>query len=243
MPVLVTALPSFAKWLQLLIGNKIENNRHASNYKHYMFILIRKQCGRRKITVITSVAVVTVIKKGIGRIIVGSCRCTYPSIPLFRLKITVGCPRCCGVWCVVWYVGVGVWWWCVCVVCVVCCVGVGVWSWWCCVLCGVVCVFCVFVLFCFFSLDSLLSLSCSLLSFFSLFFFLLSSFPLLSSLSCLLFLFLFSLLFSPPNTVERTDQPTRRPTSRHLNVILRTAGAQQSVLTLLLLLKKRRKNF
>ena len=112
----------------------------------------------------------------------------------------------------------------VCVVCVVCCVGVGVRSWWCCVLCG----WCVFLCFC------VVLLFFSQFSSFS--FFLLSSFPLLSSLFCLLFLFLFlfTLLFSPPNTVERTDQPTRRPTSRHLNVIWRTAGAQQSVLSLLL---------
>ena len=84
----------------------------------------------------------------------------------FRLKITVGCPRCCGV-------------------CVVCCVGVGVDVWkWCCVLCGGVC-FCVFCVVLLFSLNSLLSLSCSLsLSLFpsSLSFFLLSSFALLSSL-------------------------------------------------------------
>ena len=59
---------------------------------------------------------------------------------------------------------------------------------------------------------SLLSLSCSRS------FFLLSSFP-----SSLLFLFFFSLHFSP-----------RRPTSRHLNMIWRTASAQQSVLSLLL---------
>ena len=82
---------------------------------------------------------------------------------------------------------------------------------------------CVFVLFCFFLSFSLSFLLLSLSSLF---------FP--SSLFCLLFLFLFSLLFSPPNTVERTDQPTRWPTSRHLKVIWRTAGAQQSVLSLLL---------
>ena len=57
-------------------------------------------------------------------------------------------------------------------------------------------------------------------------------FPFFFSLS----LFLFSLsLFSSrhQNTMERTDQPTRRPTSRHLNVIWRES-AQQSVLSLLL---------
>ena len=92
-------------------GNKIENNRLASNYRHYRFILIRKQCGRRKITVITGVTVVTVsIINGIDRIMVGCSRCTYPSIHLSSqdhgrlpdkhsffhcaetLKITVGCP-------------------------------------------------------------------------------------------------------------------------------------------------------
>ena len=76
------------------------------------------------------------------------------------------------------------------------------------------------------------------LSQFPSFSFLLSLFPSLffpSSLFFPLFSFLFlvfsSLPFTPPNTVERTDQPTRRPTSRHLNVIWRTAGAQQSVLS------------
>ena len=118
----------------------------------------------------------------------------------------------CGVWCG-WCVvlvlvsgGGGVVW----VLCG-CCVGV---VWWCGVVwCDVVCV-------------GFLS------SQFSSFSFLLSLFSLLSF--SLLFLFFFSLLFSPPNTVERTDQPTRRPTSRHLNVIWRTVGAQQSVLSLLL---------
>ena len=97
------------------------------------------------------------------------------------------------------------------------------------VLC-VVWVVCVFVLFCFF-LSILfflfLALSFLLLSLSSL-----SSFlPLLSSLFCLLFLFLLSLLFSPTNTVQSTDQQNWRPTSRHVNVIWRTAGAQQSVLS------------
>ena len=69
---------------------------------------------------------------------------------------------------------------------------------------------------------------------FSSFSFLLSPFPsLFFSLFSFLFLVFSSLPFTPPNCVERTDQPTRRPTSRHLNVIWRTAGAQQSVLSLL----------
>ena len=94
---------------------------------------------------------------------VGCWRCTYPSIHFFRLKITVGCPRCCGVCCVC-----GVLCWCWCLVVVVLCV---VW---------VVC-FCVFVLFCFFfSILFFLFLALSLS------FFLLSSFPLLSSLFSLL---------------------------------------------------------
>ena len=78
-----TLVPSRRKRLQLLIGNKIENKRPASNYRYYRFILIRKQCGRRKITVITSVTVVTdFIENGIGKIMVGCSRCTYPSIHL-----------------------------------------------------------------------------------------------------------------------------------------------------------------
>ena len=86
-----------------------------------------------------------------------------------------------------------------------------------CVLCAVcvVCVVCVVL-----SLSR--SLSFSLFSFF--FFFCSCSFS-----------FFFSILFSPPNTMERTDQPTRRPTSRYLNVIWRRASAQQSVPSLLLL--------
>ena len=106
---------------------------------------------------------------------VGCWRCTYPSIRFFPLKITVGCPRCCGVlfvhegvvsccvvWCVAWCV------WCVVLVVVwcVCCVG------------GECCV--VFL----FSVNSLRSLSCSL--FFLLLSFFLSSCPLLFSLFSLL---------------------------------------------------------
>ena len=104
-----------------------------------------------------------------------------------------------------------------CVVCVWCvvCVCVVVVVWW----CGVG-VFFVSILFFLF-----LALSFSLSPLFS---------SLFSSLFSLLFLFLFSLPFSSTNTVERTDQPTRRPTSRPLNIIWRTAGAQQSVLSLFL---------
>ena len=82
--------------------------------------------------------------------------------------------------CVVYCVGV-VWWWC-CVLCGCC---VWWWWWWWCggVVCG-----------CLFSLNSLLSLSRSLILSLSL-----SS--LFSSLFTLLSLFLFSLPFSPTNTV------------------------------------------
>ena len=137
------------------------------------------------------------------------------------------------------------------VVGVVCCVGCGVW---CCVVVWVVCcvgvVCCVFVFLCcfaFFLVNSLLSLSCSrLLSLLSLFSLLSSVFSSSSS----------SLLFPsrPTNTVQSTDQQNWRPTSRHLNVIWRTAGAQQSVVSPplhssllpslpLLLLKKKGGNF
>ena len=175
-----------------------------------------------------------------------------------RLKITVGCPRCCGVLCV--HEGVvlcGV----LRGVCVVCCVGVGVGVccvvWWC-VWCGAVKLWhwslslalspsSVSVLFLFFlsylfsllsSFSFLFSHSCSFTNSILLLLFFLSLlsslfFPLFSPLSSLP-LFLLCLLFSPPNTMERTVQPTRRPTSRHLNVMWRRASAQQSVLSLLL---------
>ena len=84
--------------MQLQIGNKIENNRPASNYRHYRFIIIRKQHGGRKMTDITDITGVTdLIKNGIGMIMVGCSRCAYPSIYFFfhcadTLKITVGCP-------------------------------------------------------------------------------------------------------------------------------------------------------
>ena len=160
---------------------------------------------------------------------VGCWRWTYPSIHFSLDEDTqdhgrLSGVRCgvCGVLCFLCPCGVcGVG--CVCIhelLCrCVCCVVV------CCV--GGVC-FRVFVMFLLFFLNPLLSLACSL----SLSFSLLSLFSLLSSVFSSSSLF--SLLFSPPNTVERTDQPTRRPTSRHLNVIWRTASAQQSVLSLLL---------
>ena len=147
------------------------------------------------------------------------------------LKITVGC-LLCGVVCV------RVLWWCVCVVC-----GED-WH----------------------PLSLLLSLLPLLFPFrfpflflsylyFSLFFFFFFFFSCSFSYSCSCscsFSFSSLSLFSPPNTMERTDQPTRRPTSRHLNVIWRRASAQQSVLSPPLpsllpspppLLKKKRGNF
>ena len=62
------------------------------------------------------------MKNGIGRIMVGCWRSTYPSIHFFvsRSRSVVRGAV-------------------VCVVFVVCCVGVGVWSCWCCVLCVLVC--------------------------------------------------------------------------------------------------------
>ena len=117
--------------------NKIENNRPASNYRHYRFISIRKQYGRRKNTDITDITVVTdFIENGIGRIMVGCSRCTYPSIQLSfhcadTLKITVS-SLVCGVWCVLCVCMWRVWCGCVCTCGVVCGVG-GV-----CVCCGVV---------------------------------------------------------------------------------------------------------
>ena len=121
----------------------------------------------------------------------------------FRLKLTVGCPRCCGVLrvhegvvlCgvlrgvrVVFCVGVGVWWWCCVVLCcvVLCCVVLCCVVLCCVVWCGVVCIF---VFLCCFSV------------FLSIFFFLflalsLSFFSLLSSLLSSLFSSSFSSLFS-----------------------------------------------
>ena len=60
-----------------------------SNYRHYRFIIIRKQYGRRKITDITDITVATdFIENGIGRITVGSLVCVH-----------VACvARVCGVW-------------------------------------------------------------------------------------------------------------------------------------------------
>ena len=118
-------IPSRPKLLQLLIGNKIENNRLVSNYRHYSFKLNRKQCGRRKITVITGITVVTVlITNDTGMVRVGCSRCTYPSFHFFvsRSRSIVDCARVQAftflltktlsrsrsvVWCCVWC------WWCV----------------------------------------------------------------------------------------------------------------------------------
>ena len=172
----------------------------------------------------------------------------------------------CGVLCFVCACGVcGVWVVCVhvvlcrraCCVYMWCCVGVGDVLCGCCVLCGLWCVvlcrcvggvLCVFVFLCCFAFFSsilfFLFLALSSLFFPSSLVSLLSS---LFSSSSLLF------PFTPTNTVQSTDQQNWRPTSRHLNVIWRTAGAQQSVVSPplhsllpslpLLLLKKRRELF
>ena len=152
---------------------------------------------------------------------VGCWRCTYPSIHFFvsRSRSVVDCARVQAftflltktlsrsrsvVWCVVL-------WWCVCVVCG------EAWH----------------TLSLVLSPSSSLSLSFSLLSSFSLFFFFFffscsfsyscsCSFS-VSSFYFLPFYSLFSSLpFTPTNTVQSTDQQTRRPTLRRLNVMWRT---------------------
>ena len=100
--------------------NKIENNRPASNYRHYRFKINRKQYIRIKITDVTDVTVVTVINKKMA--LAGSWSdvggahiqtFTFSSQDHGRLS-----GEWCGVcvWCVVWVL-------CRCVCCVVvCCV-------------------------------------------------------------------------------------------------------------------------
>ena len=128
---------------------------------------------------------------------------------LFRLKITVGCLV----------------WWCVVVVCVWCVEAWHTLS----LSCSLSFRFSfpsfsllTFFFFFFFSCSFSYSCSCSCSFSFSSFFFL----PFYSLFS--------SLPFTPTNTVQSTDQQTRRPTLRRLNVIWRRASAQQSVLSLLL---------
>ena len=220
-----------SKKIQLQILNKIENDRSVSHYRPYSFILIRKQYGCMKnYRRYRRHRRYSLSKKwnleGSWSVVRGAQiqAFTFSSQDHGRLPDVW-----CGVLCVVCGVG-GVLCWCWCLVVVVVLCGYCVVLWCGVVWCGVY--FCVFLCFFFFLFFSQFSSFSFLLS---LSFFLLSSFLLLSSLlSSLLFLCFFSLLFSPPNTVERTDQPTRRPTSRHLNVIWRTAGAPQSVLSLLL---------
>ena len=164
---------------------------------------------------------------------------------LFRLKITVGCRLCAYpsihvetpsrsrsvVWCVVWC---GVLWWCVVVVVWWCCCG-GVW-WWCVVKLGTLSLSLSLSLA--LSPSFSLSLSFSLFTFFFslLFLFLFLFLLLLHLLLLLFFLFLFflpfyslfsSLPFTPTNTVQSTDQQTRRPTLRRLNVMWRTVRSLQ----------------
>ena len=124
------------------------------------------------------------------------------------------------VWCVEWCV------WCVVVVCVLLCCGGA------CVVCGEAwhtlslllsllpllfpflflsyLSFSLFFFFFFFSCSFSYSCSCSCSCSFSSFFFL----PFCSLFS--------SLPFTPTNTVQSTDQQTRRPTLRRLNVMWRT---------------------
>ena len=118
-----------------------------------------------------------------------------------------------------------------CVVLVVC----GVVLWWCvCVVCGEAWHTLSLALS---LLPFLFPLSFSLLTFFFFFFFSCSfSYSCSCSFSFSSFFFLpfyshfSSLPFTPTNTVQSTDQQTRRPTLRRLNVIWRRASAQQSVL-------------
>ena len=156
------------------------------------------------------------------KITVGCRLCTCPSIHFSldedTLKITVGCLACgvACVWCVVVVrrggVCVVVLWWCVCMVCG------EAWH--------------TLSLSLALSPSSSLSLSFSLLSFFSLLFLFIFSCSFSYSCSCsfsfssfffLPFYSLFSSLpFTPTNTVQSTDQQTRRPTWRRLTVMWRT---------------------
>ena len=140
------------------------------------------------------------------KITVGCRLCTCPGIHFSHdedtLKITVGCLVCGGV-CVV------VLRWCVCVVCG------EAWH--------------TLSLSLVLSPSSSLSISFSLLSFF--FFFSCSfSYSCSCSFSFSSFFFLpfnslfSSLPFTPTNTVQSTDQQTRRPTLRRLNVMWRTVA-------------------
>ena len=142
-------------------------------------------------------------------------------------------------WCVVWCVCGGVCdvlWWCVlCVLCCVWCVECVVVLWWCvCAVCGeawhtlsllfsllpllFLFLFLSYLSFSFsFSLASSLTLALALvLSLSLLSFFLLPFYSLFSSLP-----------FTPTNTVQSTDQKTRRPTLRRWNVMWHTVRSQQ----------------
>ena len=144
-------------------------------------------------------------------------RCTYPSIHFSldedTLKITVGCLVCvvCG-----GGVCLVVVWWCVCVVCG------EAWHTLSLLLSLLPLLFpflfslltffffFFFFIFFFFSCSFSYSCSCSCSFSFSSFFFL----PFYSLFS--------SLPFTPTNTVQSTDQQTRRPTLRRLNAMWRT---------------------
>ena len=140
-------------------------------------------------------------------------------------------------------------WCCVVVCCVVvwCCVVLCGVLWWCvCVVCGEAWQTLSLSLSLSLALSPSfsLSLSFSLLTFFFFYFYFSLAPSLTLALALVLSLSLLpffpsthsSLLFSslPTNTVQSTDQQTRRPTLRRLNVIWRRASAQQSVLSLLL---------
>ena len=148
------------------------------------------------------------------RVMVGCLTSAYPSIHLSldedTLKITVGC-LVCGVVCGVWVVCVHV------VLCVVCGEAWHTLS----LLLSLLPLlfpflflsylsFSLFFFFFFFSCSFSYSCSCSCSFSFSSFFFL----PFYSLFS--------SLPFTPTNTVQSTDQQTRRPTLRRLNVMWRT---------------------
>ena len=150
-----------AKNKQLLIGNKIENNRPVSNYRHYRFIINRKQYGGKNITDVTSVTSVTsLIKKCC---VAFWCGVVYVCVEMVVRMCMLWCVWCvvfcvctCGVVCGCVHVVCGVGFVCTCgVVCgcvhVVCGVGVvcvhvlcvvctcDVWCWCCVCTCGVVC--------------------------------------------------------------------------------------------------------
>ena len=57
------------------------NSCTRANYRHYIFVLIRKQYGGKKIKDVT--VVTDLIENSIGKIMVGCWRCMHPSIHFF----------------------------------------------------------------------------------------------------------------------------------------------------------------